>query len=395
MSDDRTAHYLDGRTATRRRVTVTAAPTGLQILLPDGTGKWWPYDQIRQTQGAYAGEPVRLEFGPEPAEAVVLSSPDLLADIYKTVPAAAQHFHNPSRRKRRMHWTLCAALGVILMTVGLYRWGIPGLASAATPYVPVTWEESLGRTVIEHFAPASRQCRDPDRLRKLDQVVQALVATRTGSPYQITLSVVDDPAVNAFAAPGGQVVLLRGLLERTASPEQLAGVLAHELQHVYQRHTTKAILEQTAATVLLAAVSGDVSGGLAWGLEGARTLGSLHYTRTHETEADLEGLHMMQAAHLDPTAMISFYGVLQNDQRYLAGSLDFLSTHPDMGERVAALLALAGPPPHDARTLLPGEDWTDIRTLCRLQPHERPLPVSLDLPSLRTVAGSQSRQPLV
>lgn len=380
MPDGRTAHYLDGRTATRRRVTITVTPIGLQILLPDGTGKRWPYDQIRQTQGTYAGEPVRLEFGPEPAEAIVLSTPDLLADLHKTVPAAARHLHNPSRRKMRMHWTLCAALGVILMTAGLYRWGIPGLASAATPYVPIAWEENLGRKVIEHLAPASRQCRDPDRLRKLDQVVQALVATRTAAPYQITLSVVDDPAVNAFAAPGGQVVLLRGLLERTAGPEQLAGVLAHELQHVYQRHTTKALLEQTAATVLLAAVSGDVSGGLAWGLEGARTLGSLHYTRTHETEADLEGLHMMQAARLDPIAMISFFGVMQNEQRDLAGPPDFLSTHPDMGERLAALVAFAGPPPSDARTLLPGEDWTDIRTLCRLRPHERSRPAPLDLP---------------
>lgn len=380
MSDGRTAHYLDGRTATRHRVTITVTPTTLQILMPDGTGKQWPYDQIRQTQGAYAGEPVRLEFGPEPAEAVVLSTPDLLADIHKAAPAVAQHFHNPARRKMRMRWTLCAALAVILMTIWLYRWGIPGIASAATPYVPVAWEETLGRKVVEHLAPASRQCRDPDRLRKLDRVLQALVATRPTSPYQITLSVVDDPAVNAFAAPGGQVVMLRGLLERTDSPEQLAGVLAHELQHVYQRHTTKAILEQTAATVLLAAVSGDVSGGLAWGLEGARTLGSLHYTRTHETEADLEGLHMMQAARLDPTAMILFYGVLQKDLQDQAGPPDFLSTHPDMGERLATLVALAGPPPPDARTLLPGEDWKDIRTLCRLRSHERSLPVSLDLP---------------
>ena len=132
------------------------------------------------------------------------------------------------------------------------------------------------------------------------------------SPYRIRLSIVDAPAINAFAAPGGQVVILRGLLEKTASPEQLAGVLAHELQHVYQRHTTRAILEQTATTFLLSAISGDLSGGLAWGLEGARTMGSLHYNRTHEREADVEGLRMMQAARLDPAAMISFYEVMRN-----------------------------------------------------------------------------------
>ncbi|MBI4001441.1 MAG: M48 family metallopeptidase [Nitrospira defluvii] len=375
-----TAHYLDGRTATRHRITITITPAALQLLLSGGETKQWPYDQIRQTQGAYSGEPVRLEFGPEPAEAVVMSTPALLTAIHKAAPTMGQHFHSLSCRKTRMRWTLCAALGVLCMIIGLYRWGIPTMAAVATPYVPLAWEETLGRQVIEHLAPETRQCHDPDRLRKLDQVVQALTTTHPTSPYRIRLSVVDAPAINAFAAPGGRVVILRGLLEKTASPEQLAGVLAHELQHVYQRHTTRAILEQTATTFLLTAISGDLSGGLAWGLEGARTMGSLHYSRTHEREADVEGLRMMQAARLDPAAMIAFYGIMQNGAEPHAGPPDFLSTHPDMGERLATLIALAGPPPTNVVTLLSGEDWKDIRTLCRLQPDSRPAPVSLDLP---------------
>lgn len=374
------AHYLDGRTATRHRVTITISPTALHLLLSSGETKQWPYDHIRQTQGAYSGEPVRLEFGPEPAEALVISTPTLLTAMHTAAPTMVQHFHNPSWRKTRLRWTLCAALGVLLMVVGLYRWGIPGMAAVATPYVPLAWEESLGRQVVEHLAPEARQCHDPHRLRKLDQVVQVLTAIHPASPYHIRLSVVDAPAINAFAAPGGRVVILRGLLENTASPEQLAGVLAHELQHVYQRHTTRAILEQTATTFLLTAISGDLSGGLAWDLEGARTMGSLHYNRTHEREADIEGLRMMQAARLDPAAMIAFYSTMQNGAEGHADPPDFLSTHPDMGERLATLITLAGPPPAEVHTLLPGEDWKDIRTLCRLQPASRPGPVSLDLP---------------
>jgi predicted Zn-dependent protease len=191
---------------------------------------------------------------------------------------------------------------------------------------------------------------------------------------------VDAPEINAFAAPEGQEVNLRGLLEKTASPEQLAGVLAHELQHIYQRHTTRAILEQTATTILLSVISGDLAGGLAWGLEGARTLGSLHFDRTHEKEADIEGLRMMQAARLDPAAMIAFYGVMQNGAEGHAGPPDCLSTHPDMGERLATLVTLAEPPPAKVHRLLPGENWEDIPSLCRLQPGSRPELVSLDLP---------------
>ena len=380
MSTARTAHYLDGRTATRHRVTLTISPVALQIAMPDGSSKQWPYGDIRQTQGTYRGEPVRLEFGPEPAEAVVVASRALLTEVHTAAPALAQHFHNPSWRQTRLAWTLGAGLGVILMLIGLYRWGIPGIASAATPYVPTTWEESLGRKIVEQLAPETQQCRDPNRLRKIDEVVQTLAATHPSSPYRITLSVVDNPGINAFAAPGGQLVILRGLLEQTTSAEQLAGVLAHELQHVYLRHSTRAILEQTAGTLLLTAVSGDLSGGLAWGLQGAQTMGSLHYSRTHEEEADIEGLRMMQAAHLDPAAVIAFYGTLQKSEQDHAGPPDFLSTHPDMGRRLATLLALAGPTPTDARPLLPGEDWMDIRSLCRIQAARRSSPDSADLP---------------
>lgn len=380
MATARTAHYLDGRSARRHRVTLTISEAALQIAMADGSMKQWPYGQIRQTQGTYSGEPVRLEFGPEPAEAVVVASRALLTEIHAAAPALAYHFHNPAWRNRRLAWTMAAGLGVVLLLIGLYRWGIPGIASAATPYVPVMWEESLGRQIVEHLAPEMQQCRDPDRLRKINEVVQTLAATQPASPYQITLSVVDNPAVNAFAAPGGQVVILRGLLEQTTSAEQLAGVLAHELQHVYLRHSTRAILEQTAGTLLLTAVSGDLSGGLAWGLQGAQTMGALHYSRTHEEEADIEGLRMMQAAHLDPTDMIAFYGTLQKSEQGHAGPPDFLSTHPDMGGRLATLRALAGTMPTDARQLLPGEDWTDIRTLCRLHPARHSSPDSADFP---------------
>lgn len=380
MPTTRPAHYLDGRTATRHPVTLTVAPHALQIMMADGSSKHWPYDQIRQTQGAYRGEPVRLEFGPDPCEVLVITAPAVLTDIHATAPDVARHLHNPAWRNARLRWTLGAALGVLLMTIGLYRWGIPGLAAAITPYVPVSWEESLGRQVVDRLAPTAQQCRDPERLRKLDRIAQALATTNPTSPYRITLTVVDNSTVNAFAAPGGQVVILRGLLEQTTSAEQLAGVVAHELQHVYLRHSTRAILEQTAGTLLLTAVSGDLSGGLAWGLQGAQTMGALHYSRTHEEEADIEGLRMMQAAHLNPTDMIAFYGTMQKSEQGHAGPPDFLSTHPDMGGRLATLRALAGPPTTNARRLLPGEDWTDIRTLCRVQAAKRSSPDSADLP---------------
>ncbi|MBS0169209.1 MAG: M48 family metallopeptidase [Nitrospira sp.] len=380
MPTPRPAQYLDGRTAMRHPVTLIVTPGALRIVMADGSSRQWPYDQIRQTQGAYHGEPVRLEFGPEPCEALVVATPAVLTDIHATAPGVARHLHNPTKRKARLCWTFGAALGVVFILIGLYRWGIPGLASAIAPYVPVSWEESLGHQVVDRLAPKAQQCRDPERLQKLDRIAQTLAATRPAAPYRITLSVIDNPGINAFAAPGGQVILLRGLLERTSSPEELAGVLAHELQHVYQRHTTKAILEQTTGTLLLTAISGDLSGGLAWGLEGARTVGALHYSRSHEREADMEGLRMMQAAHVNPAAMVAMYERMQHDDPDHPEPPEFLSTHPDMKERVTTLVAMADPSPAESQQLLPEENWTDIRSLCRLRDQGPVTSASLDLP---------------
>ena len=89
---------------------------------------------------------------------------------------------------------------------------------------------------------------------------------------------------------------------------------------------------------------------------------------------------MMQAAHLDPAAMMAFYGTMEKGALDQARPPDFLSTHPDMGERLATLVTLAGPPSSDAQRLLPGEDWKDIRSLCRLQAGERSAALSLGLP---------------
>src|SRR5437899_1914268 len=77
-------------------------------------------------------------------------------------------------------------------------------------------------------------------------IVKRLMEPQPISPYTVRVTVVDDGTVNAFAVPGGQVVLLRGLVERTRTPEELAGVLAHELQHVLQRHTTRLLLQHAA-----------------------------------------------------------------------------------------------------------------------------------------------------
>jgi predicted Zn-dependent protease len=367
-----TGYYLDGRTAARQRATILPMRNALQVTTESGQKLAWPYAELRQTQGSYAGEQVRLEFGEELPEVLLVSDVSLLAALHRLAPDQTRHLHDPTRRRLRVKLTLLAGVAVVVFVALVYVWGIPGLARAAAPYIPVAWEERLGSAVVEELAPEERRCEDPYRENILNGLVATLTATTPESPYNIELIVVNDPTINAFAAPGGYVVVFRGFLERTETPEQLVGVLAHELQHILKRHTTRAILEHTSTGVLLAALSGDFSGAMTYGIGGARTLGMLKYSRTHEEEADTEGMRMLMAAGIDPNGMIAFYQVLMEKGHDLKGPWAYLSTHPRTRERIDSLKRLAEQPGRSQPVkLLPDFDWRQIRAICQAQSDQR------------------------
>lgn len=192
-----------------------------------------------------------------------------------------------------------------------------------------------------------------------------LTTPLTTSPYTFRVFVVNSPAVNAFAAPGGYIVVFRGLLQQTKTAEELAGVLAHEIQHILKRHTTRAILQRASTGLLLAALTGDASGAMTYGLESARTLGLLRYSRQNEEEADREGMRMLIDAGINPEGMIAFFEMLKQKGVEVPDSLKYLSTHPTTEDRIEKLKSLAGQLPHRSVKLLPGYDWKSMEKICK------------------------------
>ncbi len=364
MRTDWDGSYLDGRTAERQRVAIRLMRNGLQITTEKGGTLWWPYGEIRQIQGAYTGEQVRLERGGDIPEALLIPDPAFLTDLQRLAPEAAARFHAPARRRTRIALTLLAAAAVILVTAAVYLWGIPALAFIAAGRVPIAWEERLGQAVVEHLAPPGKRCLDPARAQVIQAISARLTAQLGSSPYTFRVLVANDPMVNAFAAPGGYVVLLRGLLDETHSAEELAGVLAHEFQHVLHRHATKALLQEVSSGLLLAALAGDASGAMVYGLEGARRLGALRYSRQNEEEADREGMRMLLTAGIDPGGMITFFARLQKGGKGSPALPAYLSTHPRTEERVDGLTQLAARSQTRPARLLPDYDWRDIRKIC-------------------------------
>lgn len=366
------AYYLDGQTAIRHPATVRLMREGLEVGTPGGWTRLWLYRELRQTQGFYEGEEVRLERGGELPEALLIPGDGFLASLREVAPQFRARFHDPSFRGRRVRLTILAAVAIVGITGALYLWGIPALAALAAPRVPVAWEEGLGRSAMEYLAPRQLLCEDPRRQQALDAIVARLAAAAPSSPYTFRLSVVNQPQVNALAAPGGYIVVYRGLLERTRSPEELAGVIAHEMQHVLQRHATQALIQHTSTGLLLAALTGDMTGPLAYGLQSARVLGQLQYSRRAEAQADVEGLKLLMAARIAPAGMIQFFEALAKADRQPAMLLKYLSTHPSPAERIRRLQELAALAPGPPVPLLPDTDWGDVKRLCAAPEAEKP-----------------------
>ena len=372
MRLDWDAAYLDGRTAARRPASVHITRTGIDIALRESATRFfWPFREIRQTQGAYAGEQVRLERGGDLAEVLLVGDIGFLSAARAASPEAA-HLHEPGRRRFRVGLTFGALLAAVALAVGIYYVAIPAFAGVAAARVPVAWEEKLGAAIVDHFAPPSRRCEDPARQARIDAIVAQLTASVQPRPYTFRITIVNSGIVNAVAAPGGHIIVFRGLLERTDSAEELAGVLAHEVQHVLHRHVTRAIFQQASTGVLMAALVGHVSGVVAYGLQGARTLGDLQMNRAAESEADRDGMRLLQEAGIDTEGMITFFDKLSKYEREHGGDslTRYLRSHPTTAERIATLRGLAAAAPRPERRLLGEDDWNNVKSLCGELPED-------------------------
>ena len=352
-----TAYYYDGRTANRDTVTVTVGAGGLELRRADGSAVKWPFEGVRQTQGAFGKEQLRLEFGVDPVEALLVDGEGLP----EAMRAVAPYTMRRVRPRQSTVKVVGASLAALACGGALYVWGAPIMADWMAPQVPVAWEASLGQAVVRQLAPSRRLCGDSAGHADLRRVVDRLLTAAPSSPYAFRVSVVRDSAVNAFAAPGGFIVLHSGLLSSAENPEQLAGVLAHELQHVLRRHSTRAVIREAPLRLALATLSG---GGIETAATVVGTIGALSYRRADEAQADREGMRMLQAAQVDPAGMVAFMRTLDKDDGTPPRFVSYLSSHPHTKDRVAVLAEMAAAMHVESRPVLDSAAWRRVREMC-------------------------------
>ena len=216
-------------------------------------------------------------------------------------------------------------------------------ATGGLQLVSVKDEISIGRKAQQQVRQQVPALRDATVNRYIDSL-GARIATRADGPrYPYSFDVANRREINAFALPGGPIWLHRGLIDAAQNEAQLAGVIAHEVAHIANRHAAEQMTKGTFANVglgLLGAFLGDGTGAqiarLGAGFAANATM--MKFSRDHEREADLKALRYMKGAGYDPRAMVEFLHVLRSRQGRDPGSVQtFFSSHPAPGERVRRL----------------------------------------------------------
>jgi predicted Zn-dependent protease len=170
----------------------------------------------------------------------------------------------------------------------------------------------------------------------LGEMTHRLTEQIQNNPYKFEVTVVKSDVVNAFALPGGYVVVFTGLMKKAESGEEVAGVLSHELNHVLQRHGLERIVKNLGLMAVAAIVLGNQQGLVGMMKQLGVELFTLKFGREQETEADLTGLQLLQRAKIDPSGMIKFFERLSEKDE---GRMEWLSTHPMSTARAERLKA--------------------------------------------------------
>lgn len=300
-------------------------------------------------------------------ERLVFSNQEMSEEARRRLPVLARI----RRRERgRQFRTMSLATAALASVIVIYLYGVPLLADRIVGLIPAEVEVRFGDAIVEQVAEALEdegglQVCDPDPDSLANRAITRFTAAAvegTGTPFTPDVQIVRNSIPNAFAFPGGRAVYFQGLLEKTETPDEFAGILAHELGHVVHRHGMQSIVATAGTGLLVGFVLGDVTGiSIAAGVGSA--LINTGFSRESEREADAFAANAATRIGFRPSA---FAGLLEriSEEDSIARAMAMLSTHPLTVERQANLQALdpdnSGLPP-----AFSPEEWRAIKTMCR------------------------------
>lgn len=355
--------YSDGRTAAFHTVEARIGEDALVIDGGDqGPRARWPFAEIRLVDEPDANGAIRLaQLGGDAR--LSLQHRDALRAL--ALRCAELHDGMGGESSWRVIAAWCgaavAAVAVLILVV------IPLMARHASQWVSPRLEAELGDHMIGvvtalTVAPEDKdhaECTAPRGRAALDKLVAPLTAQLTlRNPARVR--VINSKLVNALALPGGQILLFRGLIDFAEGPNEVAGVIGHELGHLKLDHPMTLVIQESGTAFVIGLALGDIFGGSAVAVAGTGVVDTA-FSREAESAADAQAVTLMTGAGLDVAPLGAFFARLGAKQ--LDGDIPvaFLRTHPPSAER-ARLIAAA---PHGGKQALTAAEWQDLKAICQ------------------------------
>jgi predicted Zn-dependent protease len=354
------ARFYDGHSA--RALDAEAALDGdvLRILV-GGEERVW---RVRDLTVEVEADQARVASRKERDARLVLPVGDWNPMIGDRLVEAAK------TRRQREWWLIggltAAAAGVVLfVTVG-----VPALSGPVARATPVSMEQQMGDNFNGQISTLFRTCEGAAGQRALAALGDRIGA-RADTPFDIRVRAVNAPMVNAFALPGGYVLITDDLIREAKSPEELSAVIAHEVAHVEKRHVMQAVWRNFGIGMLLDLIVGGGTGAGQQAVILAGQASELSYSRAAELEADGRGQALLHADGLSSMGMAPFFERMAAGESHdgVSDAAEFLATHPDSRRRAEAARSTQRP----GRSALTAEEWRSVRDVCGVEGSDNPV----------------------
>jgi predicted Zn-dependent protease len=359
--------YFDGVSARRQAVAVDLEADAIAIATPDGAPiARWPYADVRRMPAAEHRLRLGL-IGNGPPARLSLQDASFAEAVQERLGICDFQVETNERRRRHrvVEWSVAAVAALLLLAVA----GMPSIADLLLPLVPSWTEDKIGAQLdaaerAGFKGPGTFACGDADSEKEGHAAFLKLIGrleSAAGLPVRLRPVVVRDPkTVNASAGPGGYVFVQYGIIRASQTPEELAGILAHELGHVAHRDSVRGLLRDAGTAYLFGIALGNFFGSGAMFVSANQILHARH-TRPQEAAADAYGAALMIKAESDPHALASFFARMMKRN---ASPPELLDDHPTHAARVAAIRSIsvvANPKP-----LLTPHEWQALKRVCVL-----------------------------
>ncbi len=355
ISGSSSGRFYDGKQAVAHDVTVQLTAAGVLARFTDSTRqRLWPYSQIRIAEKPEFGRQFAITFSSEPEARLLIMDGKFYAPLKAKLPkGSAPRVGVSASHRSLLAWTLPAVAGIALILLGL-----PLIAEPIAARFPKTWEKALGEYVVKGITHDMPACKEPAGAKALARLYAPLEKA-AGIP--VSVQVVKEESVNAFAAPGGYIVIFSGLIEKAENADEVAGVLAHELGHVIHRHPTRALVRDVGTMVVLSVVFsslGDAANAIYLG----QRLMQLSYSRDAEREADREALKLLARTRTSADGLLAFFKRLEKKEGSMGSLIGYGSSHTATADRMALIAQEKKPGGH---VPLSPKEWEALKKICQ------------------------------